>query len=115
MTGRWAERFAAFDVALDARHPAIAHHLAILAVQPDRQGQGTGAVLLHACHQHLDHDAGALAYLEASDLRTRQNYLRHGNADHRLPIGLPGGPLMYPMWRQARTALAGQATPSGPG
>ena len=89
VTGRWAERFAAFDVALDARHPAIAHHLAP-AVQPDRQGQGTGAVLLHACHQHLDHDAGALAYLEASDLRTRQNYLRHGNADHRLPIGLPG-------------------------
>lgn len=112
MTGRWAERFAAFDVALDARHPAIAHQLANLAVQPDRQGQGTGAVLLHACHQHLDHDAGALAYLEASDLRTRQDYLRHGHADHRLPIGLPGGP---PMWRQARTALAGQATPSAPG
>jgi GNAT superfamily N-acetyltransferase len=116
VTGRWAERFAAFDAVLDARHPAIADHdLAILAVQPDRQGQGTGAALLHACHQHLDHDVRTPACLAASDLRTCQNYLRHGYADHGPPGRLPGGPLMYSMWRRARTALAGQTTHPGPG
>ena len=61
-------------------------------MQPDRQGQGTGTALLHACHQHLDHDVGAPAYLEASDLRTCQNYLRHGYADHGPPIACPAGP-----------------------
>jgi GNAT superfamily N-acetyltransferase len=69
-------------------------------VRPDRQGQGTGHALLRAYHEILDRDAGAPAYLEASDLRTRQIYLRHGYADHGPPIHLPDGPLMYPMWRE---------------
>jgi len=101
VTGRWAERFAAFDAALDARHPAtVHHHLAILAVRPGRQGQRTDTALLRACHHHLDHDPGVPAYLEASSLRARRLYLRHGYADHGPPIWLPGGPPMYPMWRE---------------
>jgi GNAT superfamily N-acetyltransferase len=100
-TGLWIDRFLAFDAALDASHPGIPHHhLALLAVRPDRQGQGTGHALLRAYHEILDRDAGAPAYLEASDLRTRQIYLRHGYADHGPPIHLPDGPLMYPMWRE---------------
>lgn len=107
-TSPWTARFLAFDQALDQRHPAgIAHHhLAILAVRPDSQGQGTGTTLLRAYHQILDHDAGAPAYLEAADLRTRQIYLRHGYADHGPPIRLPGGPLMYPMVREPRSSPA---------
>ncbi len=102
-TSPWTNRFLAFDAALETRHPAgtAHHHLAILAVRPGRQGQGTGTALLHACHQALDRD-GAPAYLEASDLRTRRLYLRHGYADHGPPIRLPDGPLMYPMWREPR-------------
>jgi GNAT superfamily N-acetyltransferase len=101
VTGRWAERFAAFDAALDARHPATAHHhLAILAVRPGRHGHGTGTALLRAYHQHLDHDLGAPAYLEASSLRACRLYLRHGYTDHGPPIHLPGGPPMWPMWRE---------------
>jgi GNAT superfamily N-acetyltransferase len=103
-TTPWTARFRAFDAALDAHHPAGTphHHLAILAVRPDRQGQGTGTALLRSYHQMLDGQVGAPAYLEASDLRTRQTYLRHGYADHGPPIRLPDGPQMYPMWRDNR-------------
>jgi GNAT superfamily N-acetyltransferase len=103
-TSPWTSQFLAFDAALDHHHPAGIphHHLALLAVRPDRQGQGTGTALLNAHHAVLDHD-GVPAYLEASDLATRHVYLVHGYADHALPILLPGGPVMYPMWRQPRT------------
>jgi GNAT superfamily N-acetyltransferase len=103
-TGSWIDRFLAFDAALEARHPVgIRHHyLALLAVRPDRQGRGTGTALLRSYHAILDRDAGAPAYLEASDLHTRRIYLRHGYADHGPPIPLPGGPPMYPMWREGR-------------
>jgi GNAT superfamily N-acetyltransferase len=100
-TGRWIDRFLAFDAALDEHHPTGIphHHLALLAVRPDRQGRGTGTALLRSYHEMLDGGPGAPAYLEASDLRTRRIYLRHGYADHGPPIQLPGGPRMYPMWR----------------
>jgi GNAT superfamily N-acetyltransferase len=112
--GPWIDRFLAFDAALDRHHPSGIphHHLAILAVRPDRQGRGTGTALLRAYHQILDHQARASAYLEAADLRTRQIYLRHGYADHGPPIQLPGGPLMYPMWRECRST---EVTAGGPG
>jgi GNAT superfamily N-acetyltransferase len=111
VTHPWAHRFRAFDAALDRHHPAgAAHpHLALLAVRPDRQGQGIGTALLHAHHTWLDYERAA-AYLEASDLRTRDLYLAHGYADLGSPIRLPGGPSMYPMWRQPRPPLTG-----GPG
>ncbi len=117
-TSPWTGRFVAFDAALEARHPAgVAHrHLALLAVRPGRQGQGTGTALLRACHQVLDRDQTP-AYLEASDLRTRRLYLRHGYADHGPPIELPGGPLMYSMWRQPAPGpwpSAGHADPIPP-
>jgi len=102
-TSPWTGRFLAFDAALDRHHPAGIphHHLAILAVRPDKQGQGTGTALLHAHHASLD-TAGKPAYLEASDLRTRRLYLAHGYEDNGPPIHLAGGGLMYPMWRQHR-------------
>ncbi|HEY5987467.1 MAG TPA: GNAT family N-acetyltransferase, partial [Streptosporangiaceae bacterium] len=101
-TGPWAHRFRAFEAALDSRHPVgIPHqHLAMLAVHPSRQGHGIGTALLRAHHHTLDHDARVQAYLEASDLRTRQLYLHEGYTDHGPPIRLPGGPRMYPMLRR---------------
>jgi GNAT superfamily N-acetyltransferase len=110
------ERFVVFDGELDDHHLTGVehHHLAILAVRPDRQGQGTGTALLDAHHAVLD-EQGMTAYLEASDERTRRIYLRHGYADHGTPIHLHGGllaggdhlapgqpgngPRMYPMVR----------------
>jgi ribosomal protein S18 acetylase RimI-like enzyme len=100
-TGPWAHRFRAFDAALDARHPTGMphHHLAMLAVHHGQQGHGIGTALLRAHHHTLDQQNLA-GYLEASDLRTRQLYLREGYADHGDPIRLPNGPLMYPMLRR---------------
>jgi GNAT superfamily N-acetyltransferase len=104
ITGPWAAGFAVFDQELDAHHlTGLAHHhLAILAVRPDRQGQGIGTALLDAHHAVLDQE-GTAAYLEAADERTRGLYLRHGYADHGSPIELPDGPRMYPMVRHPRT------------
>jgi GNAT superfamily N-acetyltransferase len=96
-------RFLAFDQTLDRHHPAgVAHrHLAILAVRPDMQGNGTGTELLRCYHQILD-QAGAPAYLEAAGQRSCRLYQRHGyfllpNAPFCLP---DGGPPMWPMWRE---------------
>ena len=99
-TSPWTDRFHLFDKALERHHPAgvAHHHLAILAVHPESQGQGTGTALLHAHHATLD-AAGIPAYLEASDQRTRRLYMARGYQDHGLPIHLARGPLMYPMWR----------------
>ena len=109
VTGPWIDRFRVFDQTLEGRHPAgyAHHHLAILAVRPDRQGHGTGSALLRAHHAALDRDH-IPAYLEASDPRTRRLYLAHGYADSGGPLLLPGA-VMYPMVRPPR---AGQ--PSGP-
>jgi GNAT superfamily N-acetyltransferase len=121
VTGPWVERFRIFDEQLEAHHLSGAehHHLAILAVRPDRQGQGTGTALLQAHHAALD-ELGIAAYLEASSERTRQIYLRHGYDDYGGPIALPGkwpagtspgeppaAAFMYPMRRQPRPARNG--------
>jgi GNAT superfamily N-acetyltransferase len=116
VTGPWADRFTAFDAALERNHPAnfAHHHLAVLAVHPIRQGQGTGSALLCAYHQVLDQGLSLPAYLEAAQWRTRQLYRRHGY----LPSGLfylpDGGPPFFPMARPAQqwSAIAG---PLGPG
>ena len=105
LTGPHLPNFLAFDQALDAHHPGgtFHHHLAVLAVHPDRQGQGTGTALLHAHHAALD-DQRIPAYLEASDERTRRLYLNHGYVLRpNAPIRLPGGPEMWPMWREPHT------------
>jgi GNAT superfamily N-acetyltransferase len=114
ITGPWIDRFRTFDQALEVRHPAgfAHHHLAMLAVRPDRQGQGIGSALLRAHHAALDHD-GIPAYLEASDLRTRRLYRAHGYADCGAPLTFPGA-VMYPMARQPRPGQpSGQALPGG--
>jgi GNAT superfamily N-acetyltransferase len=104
VTGPWAGRFTAFDAVLERNHPAgfAHHHLAILAVEPIRQGEGTGSALLRAYHHALDQGLNLPAYLEAAQWRTRQLYRRHGY----LPSGLfylpEGGPPMFPMARPAQ-------------
>jgi GNAT superfamily N-acetyltransferase len=116
ITGPWVDRFQVFDAELDAHHPVGVehHHLAILGVAPDRQGQGIGTALLDAHHSSLDR-LGIPAYLEAASERTRRIYLKHGYTDYGGPIVLPGGLLverdgastepppaefMYPMLRE---------------
>jgi GNAT superfamily N-acetyltransferase len=114
LTGPWIDRFRAFDQALEARHPAgfAHHHLAILAVRPDRQGQGLGSALLRAHHAALDRDR-APAYLEASDLRSRRLYLAHGYNDSGGPLFLPET-AMYPMFRPPQAGQPPGPAASGP-
>ncbi|MEU8106107.1 GNAT family N-acetyltransferase [Nonomuraea muscovyensis] len=95
-TGPWADRFRALDALFDKHHPAEPHHhLAFLAVHPDRQGRGLGSALLRHHHARL---AGLPAYLEASSRRSRDLYLRHGYRP-REPFALPDGSTFWPMWR----------------
>jgi ribosomal protein S18 acetylase RimI-like enzyme len=111
VTGPWTRRFQAFDAELDRRHPTRTahHHLAMLAVHPDRQGQGIGTALLRAHHVSLD-QTGTPAYLEASSPRNRALYLSHGYAGPG-PFHLPdGGPPMWPMTRSAAWALPKRQT-----
>jgi GNAT superfamily N-acetyltransferase len=100
-TGPFLDRFVAFDEELARHHPVgvFHHHLAILAVRPDQQDQGIGTALLQAHDATFDWQ-GIAGYLEASDERTRDLYLRHGYTDHGAPIRLPDGPPMYPMLRR---------------
>jgi GNAT superfamily N-acetyltransferase len=105
LTGPHLPNFLAFDQALEAHHPAgtFHHHLAILAVRPDRQGRGTGTALLHAHHATLD-GTGTPAYLEASSQRSRALYAREGYADLGEPFTPGGTAPMWPMWRPAAQA-----------
>jgi GNAT superfamily N-acetyltransferase len=102
--GPHLERFVALDEAMHAAHPEAPEHayLAFCAVRADMQGNGIGAALLESYHAGLD-GSGTPAYLEASGLRSRGLYLRHGYADYAAPYG-PTEDLavFYPMWRDPR-------------
>jgi GNAT superfamily N-acetyltransferase len=99
VAGGWLNRFMVFDALLEEHHPDRPHHyLALLAVRPDRQGQGLGTALLEEHHAHLD-ETGLPAYLEASSRASRALYLRHGYVPHGHPLVLPNGPLLYPLLR----------------
>ncbi|MGH3679165.1 MAG: GNAT family N-acetyltransferase [Natronosporangium sp.] len=96
--GENTERFFHLDDLFDAHHPAEPHHhLAFLAVRPDRQRQGLGSMLLAHHHTRLD-TAGVAAYLEATSEAARDLFMRHGY-QAREPFHLPNGTPMWPMWR----------------
>jgi len=99
----WLARFKAFDAVLLAHHPHRPHyHLALLAVRPHRQSRGLGSRLLERHHAWLD-ERRIPAYLEASSLRTRELYLRHGYEPLSEPYHLPeNGPPLFPLWRHPR-------------
>jgi GNAT superfamily N-acetyltransferase len=103
VTGPHLKRFRILDELFDANHPhdVVHHHLAFLAVQPDRQGEGIGGHLMEQHHRRLD-AAGVGAYLEASSPEARALYLRHGYIDRGEPFYLPDGPPFWPMWRDPR-------------
>jgi GNAT superfamily N-acetyltransferase len=110
VTGRWADRFGIYDPVLGRRHSSglACHHLALLAVRPDRQGQGLGTALLRAHHAALDRD-GIAACLEAASIRSRRLYHAEGYED-RGGLIFQAGAAMFPMVRWPRPGnQAGQA------
>ncbi|MCX4234388.1 GNAT family N-acetyltransferase [Streptomyces ortus] len=82
-------------------HPAGAAHeyLWMIAVRPERQGEGLGTALVERVLERCDGE-GRAAYLEASGERSRGLYERLGFAFTGRPVALPAGPFMWPMWRE---------------
>ena len=96
--GPFAGRLFELGEFFEAHAPAEPHwHLQLLAVVPEQQGRGLGSALLDEALRRLDLDREA-AYLEATTLRNRALYERHG-FDCFGEIALPDGPTIWQMWR----------------
>ncbi len=91
-------RLAAFTETTDAVYPEEPHwYLSVLAVWPDRRGQGAGSSLLAACLRHVD-SLGLPAYLESTNPKNVPLYERHGFVvTGEYP--LLDGPSFTTMWR----------------
>ena len=88
-------------VRMEGRHPRKPPHwyLAIMGVAPEWQGRGIGSKLMHPALETLDAE-GTPAYLEASTVRSRALYERHGfevTGEFNFPSG---GPPLWQMWRE---------------
>ena len=97
------ERLGIIDELMTAAHPKHAVHayLPFIGVTPEGQGKGIGSSLLEVRLRDIDAQ-GLSAYLEATTFDSVRLYERHGFERLAHSIDLPGGPSMYPMWREAR-------------
>jgi len=87
--------------AIERRHPHNDHwYLAVLGTDPVHQGKGIGSSLLAPVLEGCDRD-GVGAYLESSKRSNIAFYRRHG-FEVTGEIALPGGPTVWPMWRDPR-------------
>ena len=75
-------------------------YLAMIGVDPARQGLGLGSAMLSHALERVDRD-GKPAYLEASTTGSRDLYARHG-FEVIGTIQAADSPTMYPMLRKAR-------------
>ena len=87
---------------VERKHPKSPPHLylAVLGVEPGRQGEGLGSRLLAPGLQLCDAE-GMPAYLETGKERNLAFYGRHGS-EVREEMVLPKGPPIWLMWREAR-------------
>ncbi|TDT38277.1 acetyltransferase (GNAT) family protein [Streptomyces sp. BK208] len=87
----------------DGIHPIDRAHayLWMIGVAPGRQGEGLGTALIESELDRCDR-AGLPAYLEASSARGKVLYERLGFEFTGRALDLPGGPRMWPMWREPR-------------
>lgn len=98
LSGAAMARMGALTEIFEATHPhEAAWYLQFLGVEPAHQGKGIGSRLLRAVLAEAD-QAGQAAYLEATCLRNRALYERHGFACMG-DLVLPDGPTAYAMWR----------------
>jgi GNAT superfamily N-acetyltransferase len=91
----------AFMMQIAEYHPQEPHwYLALLGVDPTKQGRGYGSALLASTLERCDRDRMP-AYLEASSPRNKALYERHGFVEVGL-IQAGSSPPMWPMLRTAR-------------
>lgn len=79
-----------------AQHPEH-YYLAVLGTRPDHQGRGIGAALMAPVLSTCDAD-GVGAYLESSKDSNIPYYRRFG-FEVVGEVAFPGGPTLWPMWR----------------
>lgn len=86
---------------IERRHPDEPHYyLSVLGTEPEQQGRGIGSALLRPVLELCD-AAGLPAYLECSKDSNVTFYAGHGfTVTERM--GLPDGPPLWLMWRNAR-------------
>ena len=94
-----APRLMRYLALVEGKHPHEPHwYLAILGVDPSRQGRGFGSHLMQPVLERCDAD-GTPAYLETDTERNVQLYERHG-FEVTEQFDLPGGgPPIWLMWR----------------
>ncbi|MFE7777798.1 GNAT family N-acetyltransferase [Streptomyces sp. NPDC057445] len=80
-------------------HDRAHEYLVLIAVTPERQGEGLGTALIAPVLERCDRD-GVPAYLEASSARSSRLYEQLGFAFTSRTVDLPDGPHMWPMWRE---------------
>ena len=93
------ERLGLLEATFAEHHPPEpAWYLQFLATVPEAQGQGIGSAFLRPALERADR-AGQPAYHEATTLRNRALYERHGYVCFG-ELTLPdGGPTLWKMWR----------------
>jgi ribosomal protein S18 acetylase RimI-like enzyme len=92
-------RLLRFQALLESKHPHEDHwYLAVLGIDPSRQGRGFGSHLMQPVLERCDAE-GVPAYLETDTERNVQLYERHGfKVTEEFPLP-GGGPPIWLMWR----------------
>jgi GNAT superfamily N-acetyltransferase len=101
VVGTDAERTFIISELLDENRPHDpVWYLNFMGVEPAGQGRGIGSALLEHVLAEADRKAEP-AYLDATSMRNRRLYERHGFETTR-ELRLPDGPPIWPMWREPR-------------
>jgi ribosomal protein S18 acetylase RimI-like enzyme len=101
ISGEYAQTLFEIFELMGQKHPHEPHHyLFLLATSSEWRSCGIGSALMRPVLEMCDRDAMP-AYLEATSEGNKRLYLRHG-FEVTGEINLPGGPTMWPMWREPK-------------
>jgi hypothetical protein len=99
LAGPKGSRFLDLTKLFDDHHPHRSYwYLQFMGVTPGWQGQGIGSALMAPMLERCNRE-GVRAYLDATSERNKRLYERHG-FQAKDPFAAPGGPPVWPMWRQ---------------
>jgi GNAT superfamily N-acetyltransferase len=100
--GEDADRLFEIASLVEERRPSGSfHYLEFLGVDPAVQGRGIGSALLVAMLERCDRE-GAAAFLDATSIRNRALYHRHGFRTIG-ELAPHGGPTLWQMWREPQS------------